>query len=570
MSTRARRGLCAAVIAVTLLFATPAAASESLEIAWLRGGVGTYARLINPAPGEVVAAPPAAAALDRRLDTPLGSVWKLFVHVYLSERDLPAPDYTCDGAAPKDEAFCCPAGGSIGADEALARSCGLFFAPSRLGVSGDDWRAFWTAQSLPPEAAWLLDLSSVAPGTRVTVASLLAALAAVPPRARQRAERALLDVVVAARPVPARHLGAMLRVKTWTWDHPTRAGAHAGGFAGWLAGGTPVWARGEGGGMQVLQRWAPLLARHVGDVRPPDESECVIVDFFARYPIRQVVERPSGAPAAAGLLDGAYRVELQNGRSVEFTSRGTLRLSAGANGPALTARLGLNDYVARVVDREAVATPVEAARALAIAARTWLVQNADRRQGCWQVADDSRAQRVSPNPPSDAAQRVAGWTDGLVIAGAPVTYHRSQGSRNTLAWLDAVALAASGLAFDEILVSAYPDGRLATLHGAGRAECERLDVVERWLAERSGAWRSRLVAERGFEAPRRPVAACRLTHGRPFADADRNRIHVRGIATTDDRITVVHEYLHLAFRFHPRGLDEDFVERLARELVREP
>ena len=45
---------------------------------------------------------------------------------------------------------------------------------------------------------------------------------------------------------------------------------------------------------------------------------------------------------------------------------------------------------------------------------------------------------------------------------------------------------------------------------------------------------------------------------------------MRGIATTDDRITVVHEYLHLAFRFHPRGLDEDFVERLARELVREP
>ena len=577
MSTAARRGLCAALTAAMVLVAASAAASESLEVAWRRGGVGEYARLINPAPGEVIAAAPAAAPLDRRLDTPLGSIWKLFVHVYLSERDLAAPDYTCDGTAPTDEAFCCAPGGSIGADQALACSCGLFFAPSRLNVTAEDWRAFWSAQlhalpggTPPPDAAWLLDLSRVAPGTRVSVASLLAALAAVPARARQRAERALLDVVVAAQPLPARHLGATLRVKTWTWDHPTRAGAHAGGFAGWLADGTPLWTRGEGGGMQVLQRWAPMLARHFGDVRPPDESECVIVDFFARYPIRQVVERSSGAPAAAGLLDGTYRVEFQNGRSVDITSRGTLRLARDTGAPTLSARLGLNDYVARVLDREAAARPMEAARALAIAARSWLVQNADRRQGCWHIADESRAQRVSPNPPSDAGRRVAGWTDGLIVAGAPVTYHRSQASRNTLAWLDAVDLAASGLPFDQILAAAYPDGRLATLHGAGRATCERLTGVERWLAERAGAWRMRLHAERGFEPPRPPVAACRLVHGRPFADAEQSRIHVRGIATTDDRITVAHEYLHLAFRFHPRGLDEDFVERLARELVREP
>src|SRR2546426_7206856 len=132
------------------------------------------------------------------------------------------------------------------------------------------------------------------------------------------------------------------------------------------------------------------------------------------------------------------------------------------------------------------------------------------------------------------------------------------------------ALPISGVAFDQILAAAYPDGRLATLHGAGRAGCERLGAVERWLAERSGGWRPRLHAEGGFEPPRRPVTACRLAHGRPFADAENNRIHVRGIATGDDRITVVHEYLHLAFRFHPRGLDEDFVERLARELAREP
>lgn len=547
-----------------ILFAAPAgAAPDSLEVAWLGDGGALYARLAGPA------AMPVASALDPRLDTSLGSVWKLFVYVYVTERGLPAPEYACDGSEPKDEAFCCAPGSTIAADEALARSCGLFFTPSRLRIDAEDWHTFWRALPVTPEADWLLDLSRIGPGTRVSVVSLLAALGAVPPRARQRAERALLDVMLASEPVPARHLGATLRVKTWTWDHPTRPGARAGGFAGWLAGGAPVWARGEGGGMALLQRWAPALAVRFDGPPSPDESECVLVDFFTRYPIRDVVERSSGAAAAAGVLAGAYRVEFQNGRGLDVTTAGALRLSRGSDGITLRARLGLNEYVARVLDREAAAKPVEAARALAVAARTWLVQNADRRHGCWHVADDSRAQRVSPNPPSAAARRVAGWTDDLVVRGAQVTYHRSQGGPNTLAWLDAVALAGAGRAFDEILASAYPDGRLATLHGAGRADCERLAPVERWLAERARAWRPRLEGERGFEPPR-PVSACRLAQGRPFADAERNRIHVRGIATTDDRITVVHEYLHLAFRFDPRGLDEDFVERLARDLVGEP
>jgi uncharacterized protein YfaQ (DUF2300 family) len=564
-----RRAVVWAVL-VGLLQAAPAgAASESLEVAWMSAGDSRYARVVGPETGQRATASP-DAALDSGLDTPLGSVWKLFVYVYLTERDLPAPEYICDGSAPKDEAFCCVPGGGIAADEALVRSCGLFFAPARLHVAAEDWRAFWFARPVPPEAAWLLDITRMAPGTRVSVASLLGALGAVPPRARQRAERALLDVVVSADPTPARYLGATLRVKTWTWDHPTRPGARMGGFAGWLADGSPVWARGEGSGLSVLHRWAPVLASHFPAVRPPEESECVVVDFFARYPIRDVIERSSGAAAAPGLLDGAYRVEFQNGRRLDISSAGDLRLSRGSEGVTVSARLGLNDYVARVLDREAAAKPIEAARALAVAARTWLVQNADRRRGCWHVADDSRAQRVSANPPSEGARRVAGWTDDLVVRGAPVTYHRSRGGPNTLAWLEAIDRAAAGLTFDQILVASYPDGRLATLHGAGRADCERLLAVEHWLAERARAWRARLEGERGFEPPRRPVAACRLAHGQPFADAERNRIHVRGIATTDDRITVLHEYLHLAFRFHPRGLDEDFVERLARELVREP
>jgi uncharacterized protein YfaQ (DUF2300 family) len=31
---------------------------------------------------------------------------------------------------------------------------------------------------------------------------------------------------------------------------------------------------------------------------------------------------------------------------------------------------------------------------------------------------------------------------------------------------------------------------------------------------------------------------------------------------------LAHEYIHLAFQHHPRGLDETFVERTARTLIR--
>src|SRR2546422_9234623 len=175
-----RRALQTTVIAATLLFAAPAVAGESLDVAWLRGGVAEYIRLVGPAPGEILAAPPAATPLDRRLETALGSLLKLFRYVLPSERGPAAPDYTCDCSAPKDEAFCCAPGSTVGVDQALACSCGLFFAPSRLNVTAEDWRVFWGGRTLPRDAAWLLALSRVGPDTRGSGASPLAALAAVP------------------------------------------------------------------------------------------------------------------------------------------------------------------------------------------------------------------------------------------------------------------------------------------------------------------------------------------------------------------------------------------------------
>jgi uncharacterized protein YfaQ (DUF2300 family) len=106
------------------------------------------------------------------------------------------------------------------------------------------------------------------------------------------------------------------------------------------------------------------------------------------------------------------------------------------------------------------------------------------------------------------------------------------------------------------------------MHAGAVAGCDPLPVAERWLRERVARWRTRLVREPGFEAPPAPTV-CRLARGHPYADANRARLYVRGVSTPDDRVALAHEYLHLAFRWHPRGMDETSIERLARELVQE-
>ena len=47
------------------------------------------------------------------------------------------------------------AGERIDRDQALVRSCGLYFAPQRLGLQTGEWRDYWQARRAPQ---WLLDL----------------------------------------------------------------------------------------------------------------------------------------------------------------------------------------------------------------------------------------------------------------------------------------------------------------------------------------------------------------------------------------------------------------------------
>ena len=93
-----------------------------------------------------------------------------------------------------------------------------------------------------------------------------------------------------------------------------------------------------------------------------------------------------------------------------------------------------------------------------------------------------------------------------------------------------------------------------------------MPAADTWLTRVTPSWRRRLAGLAGFEPPD-ALAVCALDHGSPYADRERLRIYVRGIVTREDRLTIAHEYVHLAFRFHPSGADEAFVERLARSLA---
>lgn len=550
---RRLRFFTAALLA--LLTAVPAGA---VEYAALRGGEAHYWQTHGLTRND---APARESRLDPHLQTPLGSVWKLFVHVYLIDRQIETEDYVC-GGRDRDEVYCCRPGGSIGRDAALARSCGLYFDPRRLGIAAADWRQYWQARGAP---VWLHDLRAMRPDTQVEVEQLLRALAVVSAPARRAAGGALLSSVLGAADAEGlRAFGARLRAKTWSWHQPGQPDARIGGAAGWLADGTPIWLRAPGTSRVVL----PLAARQLPAALRVDASSsvatgdaCVRVDLFARYPLRGV-EDGAGRPAQVGALRGRHLARFANGNTLKFTSAGEIEL--GADG-RLRATLAVNDYVARVIEREAAPEPVEAARALAIVARSYLYQNARREQGCLRIDDSSASQRVGPSPPGQAARAVADWSDSLVLDATPVNYHLDQPGRNRLAWRQAEAQARRGEPFDRILAQAFPRASLIFTGSPLATDCERLGAAERWLKTRLPAWERALADLDGFEPVPAP-AVCRLRQGNPHADPERGRIHVHGLDGREARLTLAHEYLHLAFAQHPRGLDETFIETTARRL----
>ncbi|MGE8067596.1 DUF2300 domain-containing protein [Pseudomonas sp. NPDC089569] len=494
--------------------------------------------------------------LPDTLQAPLGSVWKLFVYAWLVDTGAQEPAYECRGQS-KEEVYCCSAGGRIERDQALVKSCGLYFDPARLGIDSADWRTYWQARQAPQ---WLLDLPSLQPANRVSVAELLRVLALMP--AQDQARRVLLDVMLnAAGGNVVGELGSRLRVKTWSWMGDRDTASRQGGFAGWTVDGTPIWSGGRGTSQRVLADHATALATVVPVQWPTDAERCVEVSLFSRYPLDRVL---SGDRAvASGPLRGDYRVEFANGNQLDIHSDGELFLLDNR----LVARLDREDYVARVLQREAAPEPVEAAKALAVAIRTYLLQNATRHGDCLSIDDSSQRQRVAPRPASAQARNIAAWTSDLVLAGSTVTYHSDQPGPDKLSWQQAVEQARSGQRYDAILLHAYPRASLSRWDNPV-ASCEALPAAQDWLQRQRRSWRAQLQSETGYNEVG-TFAVCRLTFGRPYVDRERQRIYVRGVLSLQDRLDLTHEYLHLAFEAHPNGQDETYIEGLARHLLLE-
>ncbi|WP_416427085.1 DUF2300 domain-containing protein [Pseudomonas sp. App30] len=528
------------------------AGEAPLRLAWLNG---QGYELVQFNRTQLVSREPLAGDLQ----TPLGSLWKLFVYAWLVDTDRHEAAYDCQGQD-RDEVYCCTPGGSIARDQALVHSCGLYFAPARLHIDPSQWRSYWQARNAP---AWLADIAQLQPQTRVPVAQLLDSLRTLP--AQQQARQLLLDVVLDAGDGQAvGSLGGRLRVKTWSWLADGDAKARQGGFAGWLQDGTPVWGGGPGTSQMVLRHYADVLGGFLPAPWPLDAGRCVEVELFARYPLKSVLAA-SGSPAPDGVLQGHYRAVFSNGNDLDIDSSGDLYLQHGNGEPRLVARLDREEYVARVLQREAKSQPAEAAKALAVAIRTYLLQNAGRTGDCLSIEDSSSRQRVAPRAASEDARRMVAWTSDLVLAGSPVTYHSDTPGPDKLSWAQAVKQADSGLRYDTILQRAYPRASLSRWDNPV-ASCETLPAAKTWLMNQRRQWRPTLDSEVGYNEIS-TFAVCHLGYGRPYVDRERQRIYVRGVLTLQDRLDLTHEYLHLAFEAHPNGQDEHYIEGLARHLL---
>lgn len=230
-------------------------------------------------------------------------------------------------------------------------------------------------------------------------------------------------------------------------------------------------------------------------------------------------------------------------------------------------KFDLNEYVARVMDREIETEPAEAAKAFAILIRTYLLQNAAKNRGCFRIADSSRFQRVSVQAPTAAAANLSYWTDALILTGRKaVTYRSDQKNSESFSWARAKKLAEDGCYFDEILKIAYPGSGIGVMDIRENADCEQLPRIESWLRLKAEKWHRYLMSLPGYE-PVENIEVCRLKSGNPYSDSQKNRITVRSLETEEDQISIAHEYLHLVFKNHPSGTDENFIEDTAKILI---
>lgn len=499
---------------------------------------------------------------------PLGSLWKLFTYLYLVDTEAHEDPYVCSGEPQlqKEEQYCCAEGSSINRDSALSHSCGLYFDPKRLKIDPEMWKNYWGSKN---QLTSIRDLESLKPETKIDLKELLSVLQSTSRKGRLQARKAMLETSLSGYGRYATDdLGTGVRYKTYSWHKEDNSAF--GGAAGWSAGGNPFWFGGAGNSQLALKTDAKVLGKALHDIDEKysnlSEEVCVDVDFFAQYPLKSIRTK-EGRLVDSGMLVGEYSIEFFNGNSLKIATKEPLSIDKTAEGLRLKGKFGLNQYIARVINREADTTYPSAAYALGIAARTYLFQNGHFEKGCWHITDSTRTQRVSPNTPSVESLRASRFSDDLVLKGPPIYYHADDAGLNRLSWAEAQEQAKKGWSYQQILSHAYPESEIQTIDQ--RSACTRLFEAEKWLKNAIPKWNRTLSREDGYEPLEVLPNICFLPNGHPYSDQKSLRIYTRGTNTLNDKMTLAHEYIHLAFRFHPNGSDEAYVEHLAQTLIGE-
>lgn len=499
--------------------------------------------------------------------TPLGSLWKLFVFAYNKENSISNPQYTCNGYL-AEEIFCCKKGESIDEETALIKSCGLYFTPNRLRISKNAWKSFWTEKKINFD--WIKDLNNIKPDYKTSVHELLSVIEEIKnfPKSKNILDKTLIRVILEGTAKGSfSELGAYSRIKTYTWDNPHNSKEYIGGFSGWLNNGTIIWAIGDGKSSEFLSRASKILDKHWKNSAIVNDNQCITVRFFHDYKITSIINLTNNLNVSEGVLNGKYLIKFNSGRELTINSNSEVILNNKNGVLYIDGRMDINSYIARVIDREIDNNFSSAAEAFSIVIRSYIQERAQKISGCYHVIDSSKFQRVSVNIPSQNSLAISSKTSGLILNNASsIRYHLNEERKNQISWIKAKGFSLLGLNFEKILLNFYPNSKVVYSEDRYSNSCGSIENANNWLKEKSLKWHKKLLSISGYERPQ-TFNVCKLSTGAPFSNKNTNEIFVRGFDNFENQFSVAHEYLHLAFKYHPIGDSETDIDNIAKKLV---
>ncbi len=484
----------------------------------------------------------------------LGSLWKLYAYAYLKINQTPVPDFFPTGED-TEEIFCGKKGDVVTAEKALAQSCGLYFEPKRLGLAYKDWKKFWNKNG---GKTWYSRILIEQHQLTLPISEILKSLDEL----RHHNEIgpllkfALSNVVLngTAR-VGLGALGSRLVLKTFTVGDN---GHYVGGFAGWTHEGPVVWYQGQGKSHEVIERDAGVLSDWLTERAISRDRGCVKVKHFARYPIKALRNDREEPVTAAQELRGLYTIEFTNGKKLNFTASA----GQGWDGSSIHGSYQIDDYVARVVEREFGVTPMASAEAMAIVARSYLYQNATKlADQCWGIEDSTHFQRVGIHAPSQQTRKIVIKTSEFILdSEKPVHYHLRT-------WLKAKKLAEKNTSWPEILGQLYPEMNITMRRPLAVWDCLPMFRAEKWMA-RNKPRIDRYVKEKLHMREIVDVKVCQTPYLQPFSLMKEKRIFLNKFEDSEDQISLVHEYFHFYLSQTHRARDEKYIDQLAKEALK--